>query len=291
MKQLLKIMLIILLVIVIAAAALVIKILIDRKNQAEDQATMAKSDNELIGEHFYLPREGKEDVDLNLYLLSDDTLHPLVINIHGGAFIAGDADTLDTQSDRISKGWNTHVATVNYKLAGGQYDIPYGTQEIVDTVKYFILNADAYHIDPERIYIMGYSAGGYHTMASVLKLHKEGIPVAGQIICYGFLRDVMDIYTSLSETEQSTVSPSLFIIAAGDPIGEGTLQYEEALRMHHVSTDVKTYTGAMHGFIEENNPEYEKLNNHASMSPEQEVMARDAELYIGNWIHRGSEQQ
>ena len=48
--------------------------------------------------------------------------------------------------------------------------------------------------------------------------------------------------------------------------------------------EIKTYSGAMHGFIEENNPEYEKLRSHASKSPEQEAMARDAENYIGNWI-------
>ncbi|MBP3198400.1 MAG: alpha/beta hydrolase fold domain-containing protein [Butyrivibrio sp.] len=52
------------------------------------------------------------NVDLNLYLINDGEMHPLVINIHGGAFIAGDADTLDTQSNRISKNWNVNVVTV-----------------------------------------------------------------------------------------------------------------------------------------------------------------------------------
>lgn len=33
------------------------------------------------------------------------------------AFIAGDADALDTQSDRISKSFNMHIVSINYKLA------------------------------------------------------------------------------------------------------------------------------------------------------------------------------
>ena len=287
MKRILKLFLLMILIVVIAIAALIVKILLDSRRQAEDQQKMVKTDDELIGTHFYMSRADREDVDMNLYLLDDGETHPLVINVHGGAFIAGDADTLDTQSDRISKAWNVCVATVNYKLAKNGYDIPYGTQEIVDTVKYFIQNAEKYHIDRDKIYIMGYSAGGYHAMAAVLRLYKEGISLTGQIICYGFLRDVMELYGELSEEQRAALPSSLFIIAQGDPIGEGSLTYEQALRDSGVSTQVKTYSGAMHGFLEENNPEYEKLHSHASMSPEQEAMARDAENYIGRWIGGG----
>lgn len=258
----------------------------DQKLQAEDQANMVKSDEELIGEHFYLKREEKEDVDMNLYLLKDGSKHPLVINIHGGAFIAGDADTLDTQSGRISKQWNVNVVTVNYKLMKGEYTKQYAVDEIRDTVRYFIDHADEYGIETDRIYILGYSAGGYHAMASTLQLHKEGIDVKGQIICYGFLSDMMDQFSELYEEQKGTIPPALFILAGDEPIGKSSMEYEEALRKCGVSTEVKTYEGALHGFIEENNPEYEKLHSHASMSPEHETMARDAEKLIGEWINR-----
>ena len=71
-------------------------------------------------------------------------------------------------------------------------------------------------------------------------------------------------------------------------IGKGSLDYESALKEYGVSTEVKTYDGAMHGFIEENNPEYGKLHSHPSMSEEQEIMARDAEAVIGTWISEHS---
>ena len=58
------------------------------------------------------------------------------------------------------------------------------------------------------------------------------------------------------------------------------LEYEKVLRENGINTEIKKYPKSKHGFIEENNPEYEKLNFKASKSPEQEIMARDAENYI-----------
>ena len=275
-----------LIVIAVSVIAIVLKVIHDQKMQAEDQANMVKYDEELIGEHFYLPRDDKEDVDLNLYLLRDGENHPLIINIHGGAFIAGDADTLDSQSERISKDWNAHVICVNYRLMNGEYTKQYAVDEVKDTVKYFIGHAQEYGIDTNRIYILGYSAGGYHAMASTLQLHQEGVAVRGQIICYGFLSDIMDQYGTLTTEQKQSVPSALFILAGNEPIGKGSLDYEEALRNSGVSTEIKVYDGALHGFIEENNPEYESLHSHASMSPEQEVMARDAEKYMKDWIER-----
>ena len=286
MKKMLKMLKWMLIVIIVAVVALVIKVIYDQKLQAEDQQNMIKTDEELIGEHLYLKRDDKEDVDLNLYLIHDGEMHPLVINIHGGAFIAGDADTLDTQSNRISKNWNVNVVTVNYKLMKGDYTKQYAVDEVKDTIKYFIDHSDEYGIDTDDIYILGYSAGGFHAMASALQLHLEGIDVKGQIICYGFLSDMMVQFNELSDEQKRTISPALFILAGDEPIGKGSLEYEEALRNNSVSTEIKVYNGAMHGFIEENNPEYEKLHSHASMSPEQETMARDAENYINDWISR-----
>lgn len=74
---------------------------------------MAKSDEELLGVRFEVPRDGKESEDVNLYIPKSTDILPVVFNIHGGAFIVGAADTLDTQSDRISKTWNVIVVIMS----------------------------------------------------------------------------------------------------------------------------------------------------------------------------------
>lgn len=255
------------------------------KNQAEDQANMIKSDEELLGVRFEVPREGKEPVDVNLYIPeSTDTL-PVVFNIHGGAFIAGDADTLDTQSDRISKDWNVIVVNINYKLMTDEIPIEYGTEEVIDVIRYFKENAEQCNADPERFCVMGYSAGGYHAAAAVLALKAEDVDVAAQVLCYPYIGNAVELYNNLSPEQQTTIAPALFVLADNDSFSEESLPYREVLDQNGVSAEIKRYTGSIHGFIEENNPEYEKLNIKISKSPEQELMARDAEKFIGNWIH------
>ena len=288
MKKMLKVLGIILIVILVLVVLLVIKIVKDQKIQAEDQKAMIKSDEELIGEHLYINRDNKEDIDVNIYIRSGNEKLPLVINIHGGAFIAGDADTLDTQSDRISKSLNVNVATVNYKLLNDNYDKQYAIDEIKDTVKYFIANSDKYHIDTDNIFILGYSAGGYYAMASTLQLQKENVNIKGQILCYAFLSDILEQYNTLTDLQKQSIPSALFILAGDEPIGKGSLDYEKVLSENSVNTDVKIYENVLHGFIEENNPEYEKLHdkNKTSKSPEAEKVAREAEDYIMNWISK-----
>ena len=288
MKKIFKIAGIIVIVIVIGIGLLIIQIIKDQKIQAEDQKAMIKTDEELIGEHLYIERDNKEDIDVNIYIANSEAKVPLVINIHGGAFIAGDADTLDTESDRISKNWNVNVATVNYKLLSDKYDKQYAIDEIKDTVKYFIDNSDKYNVDTDNIFILGYSAGGYYAMASTLQLHKENINVKGQMLCYAFLSDILEQYDELSDEEKKTIADALFILAGDEPIGKGSLDYEKVLRENGVPTEVKVYDNVKHGFIEENNPEYEELHdkNKTSKSKEAEVIARESEDYMNTWVKK-----
>ncbi|MBQ8962124.1 MAG: alpha/beta hydrolase [Ruminococcus sp.] len=283
-KKILKIIGIIILIIILLIGAYVIKAIHDSKLREEDQKLMVKSDEELIGEHLYIKREGADDVDVNLYRYESDEPVPLVINLHGGAFVAGDADTLDTQSDRISKAWGCTVVTVNYKLMKDGITKQYAVDEVKDTVKYMIANAEEYGIDSDNIFILGYSAGGYHAMAAALQLHKEGMTIEGQILCYPFISDILEQYNGLTDEQKKTIPPALFILAVDEPIGKGSLEYKSALDDNGVPTELITYDGALHGFIEENNPEYEKLHFHDSRSPEQEKMARQAEDDIFVWL-------
>lgn len=287
MKTILKIGGVLLVIAAVLAGYLAFTFFNDQKIQAEDQKLMVKTDQELIGDHLFIDREGKESVDVNFYARTTSEKVPLVINIHGGAFIAGDADTLDTQSDRISKGWNVNVATVNYKLYSDKYDQPYAVAEIADTVRYFVARSDQYYVDPERIYLLGYSAGGYYAMAATAELAKDNIKVAGQILCYAFLGGMVDTYKSLDPSVKKRIPPALFILAGDEPISKSSLGYEEVLRADGINTDVLVYGGVLHGFIEENNPEYAQLHekNRSSKSAGAELIARDAEAYIKAWIY------
>lgn len=287
--KILKILGIVLLVIVLLVGGVLLFLSCQLRKGAEDraanQAAMVKSDEELLGEHFYVPRQGLDAVDVNIYLPEDGENLPVVFNLHGGAFIAGDADTLDSQSLRLSQSWSAMIVTVNYKLAVDGITIEYGTQEVVDTVKYFLEHAEEYRIDPNKAVLLGYSAGGCHAAMAALTLEKEGIDLAAQVLCYSFIGEVLDSFNALSQEQQTNLPATLFVSADNDPISDGSLEYEAVLRGAGVATEIKKYDGSIHGFLEENNPEYEALPaGAAGKSPEQEAMARNAEACIGDWL-------
>ena len=123
-----------------------------QKNNAAMRAPLKKADSERIGERFEIARGRKKSVTVNLYVPdnAEGTKLPLVINIHGGGFVGGDADVLDTQSDRIAKEWNAIVVSVDYTKADVN-PIAYGSEEIKDTVLYFAENAEKYNVDTARI--------------------------------------------------------------------------------------------------------------------------------------------
>ena len=246
-------------------------------------AMSAQNDIPLLGTRFSMPREGKEAVDMDLYLLDRSEIRPLVINLHGGAFIAGNADMLDSQSDRIAKAWGVNVATVNYKLLNREYDLAYGTDEVLDTIKYFKAHAEDYRIDPAQIFVLGYSAGAYYAIASTLALKKEGIDVTGQIICYGYIRETNETYLALDDAARASIAPALFILADHDPISDASLAYQQSLAANGVSTQVKKYEGALHTFME-GSLNYESLPSFVRIA-EQDTLAQQAEALIGEWIH------
>jgi acetyl esterase/lipase len=89
------------------------------------------------------------------------------------------------------------------------------------------------------------------------------------------------MYLELSEEQQKSIAPALFILADNDLIWDTSLEYEEILRENWIQTEIKEYSGAMHWFIESNNPEREAVTGER---PEQKEMARDAEDYALQWL-------
>lgn len=90
-----------------------------REENERQRAKLIKDDSELIGERIEIQRDGKAGVKANLYMpdfIGNERL-PVVFNIHVGGFVGGDADVLDTQSERIANEWNVVVVTINYTKA------------------------------------------------------------------------------------------------------------------------------------------------------------------------------
>jgi acetyl esterase/lipase len=106
------------------------------------------------------------DVEYASHLLLDlarpksgDGPFPAVVCIHGGGFRAGDRRGYDGLVLRLAE--HGYVAvTIEYRLAP-KYPFPAAVHDCKAAVRWVRHNAEKYHVDPERIGVMGGSAGGH----------------------------------------------------------------------------------------------------------------------------------
>lgn len=128
---------------------------------------------------------------LTVFQAGGSDARPALLFVPGGAFVAGETLYKGTPFyDNIGV-WaakNGMVGvTMAYRLAP-KFPYPAGAQDIGAAVSWLRANAKTYGIDPDRIYLMGHSAGAIHAATYVAKpeLHAAGgVGVAGVILVSG----------------------------------------------------------------------------------------------------------
>jgi acetyl esterase/lipase len=87
--------------------------------------------------------------------------HPLVVLIHGGAWIGGDREYHRNDILRLA-GQGYVAATIDYRLAGNPKNaFPAPLEDVRCAVRYLRKHADAFGVDPSRVAALGDSAGGH----------------------------------------------------------------------------------------------------------------------------------
>jgi acetyl esterase/lipase len=104
---------------------------------------------------------------------------PAVLCIHGGGFRAGKREGWDARCKQLAERGFV-AATVTYRLAP-KYQFPAAVHDVKAAVRWLRANADKYQIDPERIGVVGDSAGGHLAQflgvtAGVKEFEGEGNP-------------------------------------------------------------------------------------------------------------------
>ncbi len=96
---------------------------------------------------------------------------PTVVFIHGGGWVTGDSSLqagsvdADVERELVHRGWV--FISINYRLAP-TFRWPAQLEDAKCAIRYVRANADALHVDPSRIAVMGASAGGH--LASMVGL-------------------------------------------------------------------------------------------------------------------------
>jgi len=139
---------------------------------------------------------------------------PVLINIHGGGWKSGVKETQGGFNSFFNAGFA--VANMEYRLSG-QAKAPAAIEDTRCMLIYLIKNAKALNIDPNKIIIMGGSAGGHLALMGGLLANDhrfdtncpgvENIKVAAIIDKYG----IADVWDWTYGPEHKSSSPKLWL--------------------------------------------------------------------------------
>lgn len=139
-----------------------------------------------------------EKTRLNTYILGEflddgrDWKRPLVLICPGGAY----AMTSNREAEPVALQFNSmgyHAAILRYSCAPAVY--PTALLEVAVSVKYIRDHAQEWHVDPDKIIVMGFSAGGHlagsygvfwkeEMLAQMAGCSQEELKPNALVLCY-----------------------------------------------------------------------------------------------------------
>lgn len=121
---------------------------------------------------------------VRLFAPHREHLLPLVLHMHGGAFVLGSIDwpDVDAKCRQLCLDAQCIVLTVDYRLAP-EHRFPSQLEDCYAALQWSVFNADKLGVDTSRIAVMGESAGG--NLAAVLAMmvrDRKGPRLCAQIL-------------------------------------------------------------------------------------------------------------
>jgi acetyl esterase len=125
---------------------------------------------------------------LDIYRPADagSALLPVLLYLHGGGFVRGDKSEKENIGYHFARSGRV-VMVANYRLAPAAV-WPAGAEDAIAAHAWACANASRYGGDPQRIFLMGESAGAAHVATATLvrRFHPpQGLAIAGAVLVSG----------------------------------------------------------------------------------------------------------
>lgn len=133
-----------------------------------------------------------------IYLPPSSEIRPLLVYMHGGAFVVGCSEDADYITRRLCYECNVTVISVNYRLAP-EHMFPAALIDCATVLDWAVNNAADLGIDASRIFLGGDSAGGNLAASLSLQLHRSGRQVQGLVLLAPWLDMYVEKYNSYSK--------------------------------------------------------------------------------------------
>lgn len=117
---------------------------------------------------YYTPENATKDSGL-----------PVIVYFRGGGCVRADLDTYDASASALARKANAIVVSVDYPMAL-EHKFPAAHDEAIEAYKYVLKNAKGWGGNPEKVAILGESAGGNLAVATAIAARDQKLaaPVA-----------------------------------------------------------------------------------------------------------------
>jgi len=209
---------------------------------------------------------------------------PVIVNFHGGGWVSGDLNHSQWWASSIAAEAGVLVISVDYRLAP-EHPFPGPAEDCYDATAWIADHADELGADPNRLAVMGDSAGGNLAAVVALMARDRGTPdIALQLLMYPTVdlthffpsvdenanapilgrKDVQnnasnyfhnstgdrsDPYASPLRAKHQHLPPALIQTAQYDPLRDEGAAYADALREAGVDAELTNYLNSVHGYI------------------------------------------
>lgn len=156
---------------------------------------------------------GSKDLKINIWKGCGQDPQPVLLFVHGGAWVSGDNDLESAGSEQIKaimelRGCGVTIAAATYRFSP-EATFPAQIHDVKAAIRYLKAHAESYGIDPSRIMTMGESAGAQLALLAAVSNGEEYLEgnvggnlevnsnVIGCVDCYGmtdFLTLAADLY-------------------------------------------------------------------------------------------------
>lgn len=202
---------------------------------------------------------GERQLKLDVYRAPGSTnTQGCVIFVHGGGWATGNKKQLGMIASLTAQQGFTGVA-ISYRLTqNGENPYPAACEDLNDAIRWVRAQADELMIDPDRIGLMGGSAGGHLVSLHGLRQGSDtNLPP---------VQAVIDLFGP-SDLQADSYSPGIRKIIENFMGGEAADMpeaYKAASPIHHVSADAPPFL-ISHGDEDNIVPESESANLHAAL--------------------------
>lgn len=213
---------------------------------------------------------------IRIYTPSEGKDFPIILLIHGGAWVAGNLDTHDNLARYLCSKTKALLVSVGYvNPPEGKFPLP--LEQCYDALNWIMVHADEFSANAEQFAIAGDSAGGNMTAALCLMLRDRAGPKpllqvlinpAPDLTCEGSLErknDALDMLrwqavqylSDVKDANHPYVSPlkaedlhnlpkALVILAEKDDLREAGQEYADRLKAAGVPTEIYCQKGTGH---------------------------------------------